>query len=129
MTLAGRKVLMVGQNFQSAHTLTERLQRWNFQCHFATSVRAANEFLAMHPVDLVLSNTHLMDGSGYRLVMNLPCLPISAFLCFPVENGCLWLPAIDEGKRCLGLPALRPREFARLLEEKAQRLSMRIEAI
>jgi response regulator RpfG family c-di-GMP phosphodiesterase len=123
MTLAVRNALLVGQNFQSAQTLTERLRRWKFRCHFAANVQAASEFLAVHPVDLLLSNTHLLDGTGYRLLMNLARLPVSAFLCFPVENSCLWLPAIDGGKRCLGLPALRPSEFARALEEVALRLS------
>jgi response regulator RpfG family c-di-GMP phosphodiesterase len=123
MTLTVRNALLVGQNFQSAQTLTERLRRWKFRCHFAANVRAASEFLAVHPVDLLLSNAHLLDGSGYRLLMNLARLPVSAFLCFPVENSCLWLPAVDGGKRCLGLPALRPSEFARALEEVALRLS------
>jgi CheY-like chemotaxis protein len=123
MTLAGRDVLLVGENFQSARTLTERLHRWKFRSHFATNVRAASEFVAVHPVDLVLSNTHLLDGTGYRLLMILARLPVSAFLCFPVEKSCLWLPVIDGGERCLGLPALRPLEFARALEEMALRLS------
>jgi hypothetical protein len=30
------------------------------------------------------------------------------------------LPAIDAGKMCLGLPALRPAEFAKALEEMAR---------
>jgi CheY-like chemotaxis protein len=123
MTLAGRNVLLVGQNFQSAQTLTGWLHRWKFRCHFVTNVRAANEFLAAHTVDLVLSNTHLSDGTGYQLLMNLARLPFSAFLCLPVENSCIWLPAINDGKRCLGLPALRPSEFARALQEMALRLS------
>jgi CheY-like chemotaxis protein len=123
MTLAGRNVLLVGQNFQAAQILIERLHRWNFRCHFAANVQEANEFLATHAVDLVLSNTHLSDGTGYRLLMTLARLPVSAFLCVPVENSCLWLPAIDGGKKCLGLPALRPPEFAKELEEMARCLS------
>jgi CheY-like chemotaxis protein len=119
MTLAGRNVLLVGQNFQGARTLTEWLHRRKFRCHFAANVRAASELLSMCPVDLVLSNTLLPDGTGYHLLMNLASLPISAFLCFPVENSCLWLPAIDGGKKCLGLPVLRPSELAKALEEMA----------
>jgi|SRR5579862_233363 len=124
MTLAGRNVLLVGKNLQSAHALTEWLHRRKFRCQFAANVRAASEFLAMHPVDLVLSNTHLPDGTGYRLLMNLGRYPVSAFLCFPVENGCYWLPAIDGGNKCLGMPALRPLEFARALEEMIGFLSI-----
>jgi CheY-like chemotaxis protein len=123
MTLAGRNVLLVGQNFHSAQSLTQRLHHWEFRCHFASNVRAARERLALHPVDLVLTKIHLLDGTGYRLLMNLVHRPVSAFLCVPVENSCLWLPAIDGGKDCLGLPALRPSEFARLLDEMVLRLS------
>jgi CheY-like chemotaxis protein len=120
MTLAGRTVLLVGQNFQSAQTLIEWLHRLKFRCHFVANAREAGEFLAVHRVDLVLSNTHLSDGTGYRLLMSLARLPASAFLCFPVENSCFWLPAMDGGNQCLGLPALRPSEFARALEEMAR---------
>jgi len=122
MTLAGTNVLLVGQNFHKTQTLTERLHRLKFRCHFATNVQTAREFVAANPIDLVLSNTHLSDGTGYRMLINLTRLPVSAFLCFPVENSCLWLPALDDGKRCLGSPALRPLEFARALEQMALRL-------
>jgi hypothetical protein len=44
-------------------------------------------------------------------------MSITAFLCLPVENSCFWLPAIDDGKECLGERALRPGGFASLLEE------------
>jgi hypothetical protein len=76
--------------------------------------------LSSHPVDLVLSNTHLSDGSGFGLLVALDGLPVSAFLCLAVEDSCFWLPAIDGGKECLGLPALRPSEFASLLDELAR---------
>jgi CheY-like chemotaxis protein len=122
MTLFGRNVLLVGQNFQGSRTLTDRLHRWKFQCHFASDTRTAADLLGSHPVDLVLSHTQLPDGTGFGLLRTLARLPVSAFLCFPVENGCLWLPAIDGGKACLGLPALRPLEFVRTLDEMSRRL-------
>ena len=74
-------------------------------------------FLELTFIDLVLSNTHLSDGSGFRLLMTLAGLPVTAFLCLPVENSCCWRPAIDAGQGCLGSPALRPREFASALQE------------
>ena len=123
MKLSGRDVLLVGQNFYAAQTLTDRLRRWKFQCHFAKNRRSASELLTSHPVDLVLSNTHLSDGTGITLMAALTGLPITAFLCLPVENSCFWLPAIDGGKECLGLPALRPSEFASALEKMSRCLS------
>jgi hypothetical protein len=69
---------------------------------------------------LVLSNTHLSDGTGFGLLVALDGVPVTVFLCLPVEDGCFWLPAIDGGKDCLGSPALRPSEFASALEEMAR---------
>ena len=80
-------------------------------------MRVASDLLSSRPVDLVLSNTHLSDGTGFGLLMTLAGLPVTAFLCLPVENSCFWLPAIDGGQACLGSPALRPWEFASALEE------------
>jgi CheY-like chemotaxis protein len=120
MTLSGRDVLLVGQSFHSAHALTERLRKWGFRCHFASNMQAACQLLSSVRVDVVLSNTHLSDGTGFGLLGTLAGLPITAFLCLTVENSCFWLPAIDGGKECLGLPALRPSEFANAFEEMAR---------
>jgi CheY-like chemotaxis protein len=83
-------------------------------------MQAASERLRSHRVDLVLSNTHLPDGTGFGLLAALAGLPVTAFLCLPVENSCFWLPAIDAGKECLGLPALRPSEFVSALQGMAK---------
>jgi CheY-like chemotaxis protein len=123
MTLSGRDVLLVGHSFHGAQALTERLHRWGFRCHLARDMRCAFALMTSRPVDLVLSNTHLPDGTGFDLLMALAGLPVTAFLCLPVENSCFWLPAIDAGKECLGLPALRPSEFASTLEKMVRRLA------
>jgi hypothetical protein len=128
MTLSGWNVLLVGQGFHSARALTDKLHRWKFQSHFAGNMRAASDLLRLHRVDLVLSHTYLSDGTGLGLLAALAHLPVTAFLCLPVENSCLWLPAIDGGKKCLGLPALRPLEFARTLEQMARCLSTSTQA-
>lgn len=123
MTLFGRQVLLVGQNFHSDRALTDRLLHWGFRCHFASNRRAAFDLLSSRPVDLVLSNTHLSDGTGFGLLLALVGLRVSAFLFLSVENSCFWLPAIDDGTACLGSPALRPSEFANALEEMTRCLA------
>ena len=123
MTSSGRNVLLVGQSFHRSDALTDRLHQWGFRCHLATDVRAAADLLNSHQIDLVLRNTHLSDGTGFGLLAGLAGLPVTAFPCLPVENGCFWLPAIDSGKECLGRPALRPSEFASAIEEMARRLA------
>jgi hypothetical protein len=120
MTLVGRSVFLVGENFHAASSLTDQLHLWKFQCHFANTMRAASELLSSQPVDLVLSNTYLPDGTGVGLLPALARLRVNAFLSLRVENSCLWLPAIDRGEVCLGAPALRPLEFRRTLEELAR---------
>ena len=123
MTVSGSDVLLVGQSFHNAYALTDRLRRWGFQCHFVSNLREASDLLSSRSVGLVLSNTHLPDGNGFGLVGVLAGLPVTAFLCLPVENSCFWLPAIDDGKDCLGSPALRPSEFASALDKMASRLT------
>src|ERR1700691_6212384 len=92
MTLGGREVLLVGQSFHGAQSLTERLNGWGFKCRVAGSMRAASDMLVTHPVHLVLSNTLLPDGTGFGLLEALAGRQVTAFLCLPVENsafGCL----------------------------------------
>jgi hypothetical protein len=87
-------------------------------------MRAAYDLLISRPFDLVLCNTYLSDGTGFGLLADLVGLPVTAFLYLPVENTCFWLPAIDGGKECLGLPALRPSEFASALERMNRSLGV-----
>src|ERR1700679_2230302 len=116
MTLSGKDVLLVGQSFQTPNRLTNRLRRWGCRCYFAGNMRTARELLSSIRVAGVLSDMHLCVG----LLGILAGLSVPAFLCLPVETSCFWLPAIDAGKKCLGLPALRPAEFSRALGEMAR---------
>jgi hypothetical protein len=117
MTLSGRDVFLIGPYSPNAPALTAQLHRWGLRCHFAGNIRAASDLLSSRPFNLVLSNTHLPDGTVFGMLVVLADLPVTAFLCLPVENSCFWLPAIDDGKECPGLPALRPSEFAKTLED------------
>ena len=101
MTLCGRDVLLVGQNFQTANGLADRLHRWGFRCHFASSMRTACQLLSSVRVDMVLSNTCLPDGTGFGLLGALSGLPVTAFLCLPVtgvRQSCQ-RPEIEPGER------------------------------
>jgi hypothetical protein len=121
MTTLGTSVLLVGPDFKLGQSLPERLHQWGFQCHFVNTARMASELLSSHAINVVLATTCLPDGSGLSLMASLPGLPVTAFLCLPVEDSCFWLPVLDRGRICLGSPALRPREFARAIRELAPR--------
>jgi CheY-like chemotaxis protein len=122
MTDMGMDVLLVGEAFHvGSQALTDRLCRWGFRCHFAGTLHAALQFLKSRAVDVVLSQMRLPDGSGFGLVATLAGLPVTAFLCVPLEDSCLWLPAIDAGRDCWAKEMLRPADFARSLEDLARR--------
>jgi CheY-like chemotaxis protein len=122
MRYSGMNVLLVGENFYAtAQSLKDPLHGWGFRCHLARTARATFEFLKSRGSDLVLCQMHLPDGSGFSLLSTLAGLPVTAFLCVPVEDSCLWLRAIDAGRNCWGEEMLRPADFARALEEFAQR--------
>lgn len=118
---AGGEVLLVGQDFHHAQILTVRLRQWGFHCHFAETLQAAAQLLSSYAVDVVLSEAHLPDGTGFGLVAALTALPVTAFICLPVEDSCYWLPALDRGRDCWGSPALRPAEFALAIQKLARR--------
>jgi DNA-binding response OmpR family regulator len=115
-------VLLVGEGFHvGAQALPDLLRRHGFRCHFADTMRAALQYLKSRGVDVLLSQMRLSDGSGFGLVATLAGLPITAFLSVPLEDSCLWLPAIDRGRDCWGQKMLRPADLTRALEQLAQR--------
>jgi hypothetical protein len=124
MTTQGMEVLLVGPEYNGKQVLPCWLGKLGFQCHIANSIRAAIEVLDKTQVDLVLCMIRLPDGSGFSLVMPLEGLPITAFLCLSVEEGCVWVAAIDHGRYCLGKAAYFSNEFTGVLEQFAQSLPM-----
>ena len=59
-----------------------------------SNLRTACHLLKSLRVDMVLCNTHLSDGTGFGLLGDLAGLPVTVFLCLPVETrlavcGCL----------------------------------------
>jgi ActR/RegA family two-component response regulator len=116
MRTPGMDVLLVGPHAKFGQSLPDRLQQWGFRCQFTATARTAYQLICSQQIDVVLATTRLPDDSGYGLIKSLSGLAITAFLCVPVEYGCFWLPAIDRGRICLGSPALRPGEFARVIK-------------
>jgi hypothetical protein len=119
MRVLGRDVLLVGLGSSGAQLLSDRLRGRGFRCYLASDLRAAREVFELIRIDMVLTNMQLSDGTGVGLAASLTGLPVTVFVCVPLEDSCLWLPAIDCGRVCLGLPALRPPEFASSLEGMA----------
>lgn len=112
----GMDVLLVGSKFPGTPALLNRLEQRGFRFHFASTRRTAIEVLNSNLVDVVLIHTSLPDGSGYDLANCLSGMPITAYVCTPVEEGWYWLPALFRGQNCWGAPAIRPGGLARELD-------------
>jgi len=110
-------VLLVGKNMSGALRLVEWLRRLGSESHIVTSYQEASTLLETQRFDVVLSETSLPDGNTYRLISALRGSRASLFFCLAVEDSYWWLPAVTQGRECLGVPALRPAEFAEVLQE------------
>lgn len=110
-------VLLVGQRWFEDQALAIELRRSGFRCDFASNLRDARRMLRLSRFDLVLCNAILPDGTGFGLAKTLQGRPVSAFIMLELDDGHLWMPAIDNGRDCLGRVALSADKFKRLLED------------
>jgi hypothetical protein len=109
--------LLVGQRFFDDQTLAIQLRGWGFRCDFASNKRDARRILKSNRFDLLLSQASLPDGTGFGLTKALKGRPVTAFICLELDDSCLWMPATENGRECLGKAALSTEEFTRILEE------------
>jgi CheY-like chemotaxis protein len=100
-------VLLVGEVPKSSFQLLLWLYEQGCRCHFATSYRDACSLISRTQFDLVLSQYQLPDRTAFSLLDWLIGSPATLFLSTVVGNGCLWLPMLERGKRCLGAPLVR----------------------
>ena len=111
------KVLFIGETLGSFSHIAGRLEKGGCRCQFAKSYEEARQFINNEGFELVLSVALPRDNAIASITSLLAGSPTSFFYALPVEESCWWLPAIRQGKRCFGAPALRPSEFASLLDQ------------
>ena len=117
MTVSPRMVLLVGETGRGSLRLLNWLFLRGCRCHFAVSFREACSLISCRQFDLVLSQYQLPDRTAFPLLESLTGSPTTLFLSTPVENGCLWLPMLDRGKRCVGAPVLRSSDLIETLSK------------
>ena len=112
------RVLLLGSHTPSA-ALLRHFERHECECSFANTIEESRQLFRTRGFDLVLSTCRMSDA------LQMICSPgrgnLTAFCALPVEEGYWWLPLMNKGRKSMGEPALRPKEFAdvldRLLEE------------
>ena len=92
------------------------LERKGYECHMAGSLREVRAELANETFDLFVSPTRLHDGGACQTIPLLVGSSCTAFFALAVDEGCLWIPAVDRGKECFGRATLNPQEFRKVLE-------------
>jgi CheY-like chemotaxis protein len=114
--LAGQpNVLVVESQLLDVAYLEERFGRWKCHCKLATSIQQATRLLAGQTFDLIRTSIRFTDGSAYGLIPQVLGKSTTMFAFQAVEDGCWWLPVVEQGHQCL-IAALHPVEFVRYLE-------------
>jgi len=108
--------LLIGQNTLLSSYLADHLRERGLQSKCATSLLEAGLLLRSAHFCLVLSPTRLHDNSLLPLIDLLEGSGATLFFVQSVEDDRWWIPALRCGRRCLGSYALRPIEFATVLD-------------
>ena len=111
------QILVVGSSLYDSNAIVSRAERCGCQCHVVETFVEARSLLASFRFDLVFAKEYLPDGSGYDLMPALEEMAGSLYVAIALSDSCLWLPAVEEGVRCLGETALNSGVFLGMFEE------------
>jgi hypothetical protein len=108
------RVLIVADSAMGFSSVSRVLEQRGCKCSFARSYSEGALLFTEHAFDLVLCSDR---KGGVNMLMNRVIeSSASLFRSHLVEHGCWWLPTVLHGEKCLGMPALRPDEFAKTLD-------------
>lgn len=114
------KVLIVAESATAFWCVSRHLEQRGCTCWFAHSYSEGARLFSEHAFDLVLCSD-CREGI-HALITSVTGSSASLFRSHSVEDGCWWLPAVLHGDTCLGTPALRPAEFARILDRMVEEI-------
>jgi len=115
MDLPETGVLFVGEYPALSASVARVLKSLGCECHYAATCDEALAALQQRRFRLVLSKAKLEDGNARELLPTVEASRGWLFLSFPVEDGCWWIPVMEEGRMCMEAVALHSREFSKAL--------------
>lgn len=115
MRLQGSGVLFAGEYPAVSASIARVLKSMGCEIRYAASCEEALAAMEHRKFRVVLSKTNLADGSARKLIPPVQTAEGWLFLSFPVEEGCWWIPVMQEGQLCVEAVALRSREFSKTL--------------
>lgn len=119
------QVLLMGKNMRTALALQGHLQERGCECDFADSQKDALALLGSGRFHLVLGELEESKGALPQQIALAIDSGATLYYCLNVEDSCWWVPAVSVGRACWGTPALRPRDFSRVLDETLQEIDRR----
>lgn len=128
MTEEGFGVLLIGESARGFTHIIQRLERRGCRCRFVDSYEQAREAIARESFQLILSVIPTGKSAISSLAETLIGTQASFYYAQVVEDGCWWLPALCRGEQYFGTPALRPSEFASVLDREIERFHADAEA-
>ncbi len=117
MESARVRVLLVDETMSDVSHLVTYLRNLGCLCSISRSLGVACTLVSGEHFDIVLSNFVPHGADCHELCTLQKGRPVSLFYFYAVEGGCWWIPRICQGQECQGAAALRPSEFASVLEE------------
>jgi hypothetical protein len=111
------RVLLVGDGAEVFSSRRRRLEASGCHCEFAECEREVWNVLQQRQFHIVLSVHRGRSARTESLGALLSGSRTTLFYALPVEKGCWWVPILKVGEECFGAPALRPTEFAYVLDE------------
>lgn len=115
MELPEARVLLVGEYPALSASVARVLRSAGCEFRYAGSCQEALAALEQGKYRVVLSKPKLADGSARKLIPAMQAAGGWLFLSFPVEDGCWWIPVMEEGQLCTDAVALHSREFSKSL--------------
>jgi hypothetical protein len=110
------KVLLVDNHKSATSHLLNHLRKLGCVCSLARSNDEACDLFRREEFDLILSRFAPLGGSCHELITLSVGTRASFFYFYAVEHSCWWIPRVRFGKECWGEAALRPQQFANILE-------------
>jgi hypothetical protein len=98
-------ILLVGRNGSWGTQVLKSLEKFGAELSFAAPQTVSPEHLRKSAFNIILLDSTVSPEQRRQLASELAGSSISIFYSFPVENGCWWLPTLQNGQDCHGAPA------------------------
>jgi hypothetical protein len=107
------RVLLLGERAMGASMIRRRLQQLGCSCWFSVSVEEGMALWDSHAFHLIICIGGIRQALS--MIAHMGRTNCNIYCSYPLENSCLWVPLMANGRECLGTPALRPSEFLEVL--------------